>query len=395
VSDPQGYSNWPVSQGLNAEDPSLYKNYSSKESSLTMKITGSMAGTGVPKLFQITQENGQDFCLSGCPFYAGLAALTVQYTPTSAAITDTSNIMDGNVTVNLTAPSGTTGDLNLIFNGSDASGQVLSQAPFTALAPGSQKLQLPFDDILPGIYTMADGSWDALLPGASTSQTVTVPDYTLPTPWTYFRKIFYTQYNIPHESACAGGDEDAWIVSTSVVKGKTTCNFKKMKLNSQFIAATWMNGTGVSEEYGTLKNAAAVNLGDTQSCAGQYPRGAIGHSPADGNTFAVVSSVIGSCNTALVADQSLAMPCIQTGKQCPTAILSGVQALSCGDLLNLDSGDYTRASTRTVDDLCSYCSKSFTFSGADGHIDAYSPSQSCTGGAVGTLGSFYTSYPTN
>ena len=24
VSDPQGYSNWPVSQGLNAEDPSLY-----------------------------------------------------------------------------------------------------------------------------------------------------------------------------------------------------------------------------------------------------------------------------------------------------------------------------------------------------------------------------------
>jgi hypothetical protein len=313
----------------------------------------------------------------------------------SAAITDTSDIMNGNVTVKLTAPSGTTGDLNLIFNGSDASGQELSQVPFTALSPGSQDLKLTFDTILPGIYPMANGSWNAMLPGASTAQTVNVPDYTLPTQWTYFRKIFYTQYNVPHESACSGSDEDAWLVSTTTVKGKKSCNFKKIKLNSQFIAATWMNGTGIDLDGDTLKNAAAVNLGDMQTCDGQYPSGAIGHSRADGNTFEIVSSVAGSCNTTLVADQSLATPCSQSGKRCLAAVLSGVKALSCGDQLNLDNGDHVTASARSADDLCPACSDSSTFHGADGHIDAFSPKTSCTGRDVGSLGFFYTSYPTN
>lgn len=156
-----------------------------------------------------------------------------------------------------------------------------------------------------------------------------------------------------------------------------------------------MNGTGIDLDGDILKNAYAVNLGDTQSCAGQYPTGAIGHGERGGNTFEVVSSITGSCNTALTPDQSLAMPCTQSGRHCLPAIVSGVKALSCGDQLNLDSGDYTTASTRTVADLCPKCSESGTFKGADGHIDAFSPNLSCTGGAVGHLGFFYTSYPTN
>lgn len=347
----------------------------------------------------ITQEvtstyPAQEYKMNYQPLW-GVASSSAIYTPVSAIIADTNDIMNGNVTVKLNAPSGTTGDLNLDFNGADASGQELSQAPFATPTLGSQNLQLPFDIILPGIYPIANGTWVATLPGVSTTQTVNVPDYKLPTPWTYFRKIFYTQYNIPHESACAGSDADAWIVSTSVANGQTKCDFKKVKLNSQFIAATWMNGTGVSLNHGTLKNAAAVNLGDTQNCAGQYPPGAIGHTKASGNTFEIVSTVTGSCNTALIADHSLARPCIQIGRQCPVAVLSGVQSLSCGDQLNLDNGDYTTASTRSVDDLCPACSDPFTFHGADGHIDAFSSSESCTGGAVGTLGFFYTSYPTN
>jgi hypothetical protein len=330
------------------------------------------------------------------------ATATVQIQALGATITDTGNIMNGIVTVKLTAPSGTTGDLNLILNGSDNSGLELSQIPFTALAPGSQDLKLTFDTILPGIYPMADGTWNAMLPGTSTAQTVNIQDYTLPTPWTYFRKIFYTQYNIPHESACSGGDEDAWLVSTAVVKGKTTCNFTKIKLNAQFIAAMWMNGTGIDLDGDTLKNAAAVNLGDNQICAGQYPPGAIGHTRSYGNTFEVLGSLTGSCNTTLIPDQSVAMPCTQVGNQCPVAVLSSVQALNCGDQLNLDSGDYVTASTRTVADKCPYCSVTSPFSdvnspmyGADGHIDAFSSSTSCNGRAVGTPGFFYTSYLTN
>jgi len=313
----------------------------------------------------------------------------------SAIITDTSDIKNGNVTVNLSAPSGTTGDLMLDFNGSDASGPELAQAPFPALSPGTQTLQLTFDSIDPGIYPMANGTWDANVPGASGVQSVTVPDYTLPTPWTYFRKIFYTQYNVPHESACSGGDADAWLVDTS-------CNFTKIRLNSAFITAVWTNGTGISEHYGTLKNAAGVKLGsgNGQKCQNKYPSGAIGSTPklpngknGNGNTFEVVSSITGSCNTTLVADQSLAAP---------SSILSSVQVLSCGDQLNLDDGDYTTASTRTVSDLCPYCSNTSPFNnptspmyGADGHIDAFSSNPSCTGKSVGSLGFFYTSYPTN
>lgn len=321
----------------------------------------------------------------------------------SAKITDTTDIMNGNITVKLTAPAGTDGNLNLDFNGSDSSSQLLSQATFPASTPNSQNLLLPsFDTILPGIYPTANGYWDALLPGNSSTQTLTVPDYTLPTPWTYFRKIFYTQYNVPHERSCSGGDEDAWLVTASTAKGKTTCSFTKIKLNTQFIKAIWTNGTGIDNDGDILKNAAAVDMGSGkgEECYGQYPPSAIGTTPklpngknGSGNTFEVVSSVTGSCNTLLIADQSLAAP---------STILSGVQSLSCGDQLNLDSGDYTTASTRSVADSCPYCSDTSPFAdpnspmnGADGHIDSFSSNTSCTGKSVGSLGIFYTSYPTN
>ncbi|MFZ1086963.1 MAG: hypothetical protein WAN35_18520 [Terracidiphilus sp.] len=380
-SDPQGYMILPLKFG---------PVFSTLGSNIVQEITGSMTGTGVDQNFPLVAAINDPSYLNSFGGSWQIASTSAQYIQTSAIITDTSDIMNGNVTVKLTAPAGTTGELNLDFNGSDNSGLQLSQATFPALTPDSQNLQLPsFDTILPGIYPMANGNWNALIPGNSSMQTVTVPDYTLPTPWTYFRKIFYTQYNVPHENACSGGDEDAWLVTTSVVKGKTTCNFTKIKLNSQFVAATWMNGTGIDLDGDVLKNAAAVNLGSAkgQLCHGQYPDGPIGNGEWDGNTFAVVNSISGSCpGRTLVAGQSLAMP---------RAIIANVIALSCGDQLNLDSGDYTTEATRTVDDICPKCWQSSTFHGADGHIDAFSSDPSCTGQAVGHLGFFYTSYPTN
>jgi len=320
------------------------------------------------------------------------ATATVQIEALSAKITDTSDIMNGNVTVNLTAPSGTTGDLNLNLYGVQNFNTYSKQ--FSSLGPGLQNLELDFDYVQPDIYSTADGQWNA---GANGSAPVIMPTYTLPTPWTYFRKIRFTQYNKPHESACAGGDADAWLVDTG-------CNFTKIRLKSDFIAAVWLNGTGISLHHGTLQNAWALGLGSNQAtCANEYTKhpGAIGQGEYDGNTFVEITSITGSCpNQTLVEDQSLAMPCVKTktstGKTiCPASILSGVQALNCGDDLNLDKGDYTTAFTRTVDDKCPKCSQQSTFKSADGHIDAFSSSEQCSGDDVGDLGYFYTSYPTN
>ena len=315
-------------------------------------------------------------------------------------ITDTTQLQDAIVSVNLSAPGGTTGNLVPDFHGTDASGTTIdSGLDIPSLAPGQQEVDLDFDSITPAIYTKADGNWYPVVPPVVM---LSIPSYTLPTPWTYFRKIYYTQYNVPHESACSGGDSDAWIVSTSTVKGKTVCSFQKIKLNSQFIAATWLNGTGVDGDGDILKNAVAVNLGSSRGevCYGQYPEGAVGH--GNGNAFEIVSSITGSCSRMLVPDQSVAIPCAQSGHRCLPSVLSGVQALSCGSQLNLDSGDHTTAYTRTAADLCPACSNTSAFFdesspmyGADGHIDAFSSNVSCTGKGVGSLGFFYTSYPTN
>jgi hypothetical protein len=324
---------------------------------------------------------------------ANAASTTVQVENLKAVITDTSNIQDLIVKVMLSAPSGTKGDLNLNLDGSDTNGLELSQIPFTALAPGTQDLKLPFDNsVLPGIYTIANGLWYATVPGLTDAQSVTVPDYTLPKEWTYFRKIFYSLYNKPHEDECSAAEANAWIVDEN-------CNFNMIQLKSDFIKAAWLQGIGVpsDRDLGTLRNAWSLHLGDQgsgQHCAGKYPPGAIGSGEFPGNTFVAGGSLTGSCNKQLVPDQSVAMPCQKVGSQCAASNLSNVKALSCFDNLNLDSGNYTTASRRIVLDKCPACGVTTSINGSDGHIDAFSSSTACSGRAVGNLGLFYTSYPT-
>ena len=214
-----------------------------------------------------------------------------------------------------------------------------------------------------------------------------IPNYSLQ-PWTYFRKIFYTQYNIPYENQCSGSDVTAYIVDNN-------CAVTPVQLNADFVAAAWLNGHGVENNGQVLFSAFGAGLGDTQKCAGKYPTGAIGHGTFDGNTFVKVSSLTGSCNTALVGNRSVAIPVVKgSDKKFHPSSLSGVVPLSCGQNLNLDSGNYSTAYTRVAADLCPICSNPSTFNGADGHIDSFSANQSCTGKIVGNLGSFYTSFPT-
>jgi hypothetical protein len=309
------------------------------------------------------------------PNYYATASATAQIIPPpTAAVTDTSNIKDGILTVDLTGPSGTSGDLTLTLSGSN---QKYSQT-FPALQPGSQTLDLTLANMAADTYKSVDGTW------ATNFESVGVPRYTLSTPWIYFGYVRYTQYNVPYESSCSGATANAWIVTKS-------CTFTKTSLNSAFVSQAWINGTGVSVSKGILKNAAAVNLGDqTGPCVGKYPTGAIGHGSTGGNAFEVVSSITGSCNTTLVNNQSAAVPA--SGNPLKSVALSGVVALSCGNQLNLDTGNNTSEYTRTAADLCAACSNSSTFiNGTVGHVDSYSSNQTCQSGPgkLSDLGDFY------
>ncbi len=302
--------------------------------------------------------------------------------------------MNANVTVNLTAPSGTTGDLNLDFKGTSKARGDLDYLPrFDDLSPGSQIIRLRFDYAQPGIYTSVPaetGIWYASVPGLSDVQDVSVPEYTLPTEWDYFRRVRFSQYNTPNEGAtgsgaCRRGQGKAWLVTPipgtatgSVHNGnyKVKCEFDEITdpdLNSQFIQQTWINGTGISNKHGYLKNAAAFHLGDAnhygEGCT-NYPDDAIGYGEQTGNTFVQVpAQVTGKCGE-LVPGESAAGP---------TIALSGVKPVGCNYMLNLDTGDHTTYTTRTITDICPDCNKLKLNFGADGHVDSYTGSDACTG----------------
>lgn len=347
---------------------------------------------------------------SGVP--AGLqqvAQFPAQVDNLKVVITDASNIDNGIVTVKVTAPLGSSTDISLKLNWNADGSQVTAAGDFPNVGSGSNDLKLDFDNTPPAIYNMANGtaSNDSILAEA------TIPDYTLP-PWTYFRSVRFTQYNVPNESAadCTGNEVTAYTVDDN-------CNFTPITLKSDFVAAAWLNGTGISIHHGTLKNPGAV--GPSLSAKGtlckstqfggtvKWPDDAIGYTPpgknGHGNTFAVVPRVTGYCNKTLVDHVSAAMPV--DGHTLQPVPLSGVVALSCDKHLNLDDGNYSTKYTETVADKCKVCSDPATYTtsnggtysqDADGHIDSYTALASCHA-APGTFGDlspnpFYTSYTT-
>ncbi len=329
---------------------------------------------------------------------------TAQIDALKVIVTDASNIDNGIVTVKVTAPLGSATDISL-----DLGVTTTVTQDFPNTGTGTNDLKLNFDDTPPAIYSIANGS----ATNASILAETTIPDYSL-SPWTYFRKVRFTQYNVPNENAadCTGNEVTAYIIDDN-------CNFTPITLKSDFIAAVWLNGTGTSMHHGILKNPGAVGPSlsakgtlckSTQFVGGkvQWPNDAIGYTPpgknGHGNTFAVVSSVTGYCNKTLVDHVSAAMPVDSTLHAAP---LSGVVALSCGKQLNLDDGSYSTTRTETVADKCTACSNPATFTNsnggtysqdADGHVDSYTSLPDCHA-SPGTFqdlapNPFYTSYRT-
>jgi hypothetical protein len=118
--------------------------------------------------------------------------------------------------------------------------------------------------------------------------------------------------------------------------------------------------------------------------AGKLCKGKLPAEASSLNTFVKVSTVTGSCNTAITANHSVATFPNPNGKEGANPILI------CKDSLNLDQSDNTTAFMRGVADKCPGCSEDFN--GTNGHIDSYTDNQACDAhGAIRDLGNFYTS----
>ena len=289
------------------------------------------------------------------------ATATAQIEALSATVTDTGKIQDGTVKVKLVAPGGTAGDLTLNLYGEN---DTYTQ-DFTSLSPGSQKLDFDLTSVPPDTYSTADGTWNANLSDGSGAQSVNVPSVTLAKEWIYLGLTRFSQYNAPYESQCSGGSQPMYVFDRS------SCTYASGQLNAKFISKTQLNGTGMSINYGLLKPIRITNAG--KLCKGKLPPGA-----SSLNTFVQVSTVTGSCNTAIAANHSVATFPNPNGKEETPLLL-------CKDSLNLDQADNTTAYTRVVADKCPAC--------IDGnHIDSFTDNQACDAhGAIGDLGNFYTS----
>ena len=335
--------------------------------SITVTSTGYL-GTGFAPAYSGQSSSGSTSAtvLAGsCPSIA-------------AAITDTSNIVNGIIGVQLTG-TGQSGQLTISLT--DRYGQVSQLQPMSNVQAGSQNIALDLSTVDPDLYIAATASWQT---GAGTADS---PVYPFPKSWPFFGYVYYTQYNIPAESQCSGGQTGTAFIVTP------QCTFTQVSLTPSFIQQTWINGTGTSLSQGILKNAAATGLGSNQKCAGKYPKGAIGDGPLNGNTFAVVNSITGSCGTTLTNNQSVAVPAQKVGRATRPVPLSGVIALNCGNALNLDAaGTNTPQYTRKAADLCPGCGEAqFTPAGANGHVDSFNSSPACSAHAFGSLGYFYSS----
>jgi len=254
------------------------------------------------------------------------------------------NITQDQVSVVLSGPSGVTGNLTVTLNG--PSSVTLGQA--NNVAAGTYNYSFNRPSLSSGEYTSVSASWTA---GAGANASASVS-------FNVLGITRFSSYNVVYESTCPSGTaQTAYIIT-----GSSGCSSYTTTLNPTFMSQVVENGTGVSVSNGTLQT---YNV-NTKRCG--VPSGA-----SSSDTFYQVTSITGSCNTALSGGTSLATN--------PNPNSSNTK-WDCGDqVLLVNSSDQTN-STKTVQDYCPACS-------TPGHIDAFSSSQACTVGSIPDYGNFY------
>jgi hypothetical protein len=274
----------------------------------------------------------------------------------------------GNVVVNIVAPDEISGTLTAKFIGDPISSS--PQTTTEVFSAGSATMRIDRPALRKSLYSQLNMTWNT---GTPDLQERFKPG----TPWNVQGMTRYTQYNIPHESECAAGVTDAWIVDSP-----DTCNFTKTTLKPIFLDEVIENGTGLSLSYGYVASGEATRI--ISRCNKIKP------SPPDakpGNSFVQVDRPVGSClrRTPLVEGNSLAV--------FPAPLRRGTgssdESLVCGDHMQLVKKNNVNFAERTVADTCPKCN--IGLGGQETHIDALSGNPSCRGqGSATDLGNFWT-----
>jgi hypothetical protein len=268
--------------------------------------------------------------------------------------------VNNTIDIVLCGDSSSSGVLNVTANG--GSNNYAAITPTNAVGPGTYTVSFDRPNMPIDTYTTITAEWNIGLPPATTT-------YLLTNNWIVQGLIRHSQYNTPLESACTGGWQFAWVFDSS-------CNFTKVKLNSNFVSQVPINGTGYSKDNGIIKYCPSSWPGTCATCAAQRPNGA-----TDDNAFLKVSIVTGSCLTQLVPDTSVATyPNPKTNTD-PIKFY-------CSDTALLATSSNFNQAIKTAQDWCKACAGDFR--GTQGHIDDYSPSQACSGSLVGDYGNFWT-----
>lgn len=287
--------------------------------------------------------------VAALPAYAQIGVL-------QAVITDTSNITNGMITVNLTGPNGAIGDLALNISGVN---QNYTQT-FQGLSPGSHLLKLALPNVPADTYDSADGTWTTNIQTVSMSSKNFAPD------WIYLGSTRFSQYNTPYETLCPAQTEEMYVFNMS------SCTYESDNFRAMFVSQTQLNGTGVSINWGLLKPLGATAARKLCNKSSLPPNA------SSANTFVEVDDITGSCNLPIYANHSVAT-------YPNPAILSSQLQCNLHNSLNLDVSTNSQFATRAVADLCPACK--------DGHhIDSWTPNEACQAhGSIGDLGNFYIS----
>ena len=268
-----------------------------------------------------------------------------------AVTVNSANLWNNNISVTLSSNTAASGLVSVNLVG--ASSTYTFQYGTSAVSAGNYSISMNRPAIPADNYTSIKVTWQ-IAPGE------TMPSGSLPIHWKVLGLIRHSQYNVPNESACSATTSGAWIINVAA------CSFTPITLRTAFTNQVYINGTGTSLSNGILKYTPGVK----NQCA--YPQGS-----NDSNTFAHVSSITGSCNVALDTTSVATNPN-------PTS--SGY--FGCGDNLSLIGSSNQQQAMKYPEDYCPACNSGFN--GTSGHIDNFSNSVACSGGAVGDYGNFWT-----
>jgi len=319
----------------NIEDLSgdfYYNWFSSDTAIVTVDSYGNHTGVAVGSTSSYTsgslvQNNPRTYCpLTKYYPSGGVNVINVQVT--------TVDLPTDRVIVSLQNSTGGTGTLVVTWNGPSGNAAIAN----TTEGPGTYTFNPPLGTLVTGQYTGVTAQWLGVT-------------NTLNTSFDVLGSYLHTQYNTPAESQCSGASSGAYLTP-----GPSACAWNNVNLVQQFITQAWINGSGITNNYGACQ---------------EYLAGCSAPPGGNQNYFREVTSVTPGCSSPnnFLSSTSIAID-----------VFSSNHPLKCGDqvlIVGLGSGVGT---VKTATDSCPACN------GA-AHVDDYSTSNACS---LGTLGNFQT-----